>query len=31
MMKEMIFGEPPSFAHILEVVAEIERAANSAS
>jgi hypothetical protein len=28
MMKEMIFGDPPSFAHILEVVAEIERVAN---
>jgi hypothetical protein len=31
MMKEMIFGDPPSFTHILEVVAEVEREANSAS
>jgi hypothetical protein len=31
MMKEMIFGDPPSFARILEIVAEIERVANSAS
>ena len=29
MMKEMIFGDPPSFAHILEVMAEIERVANA--
>jgi hypothetical protein len=28
MMKEMIFGDPPTFAHILEVVSEIERVAN---
>lgn len=30
-MKEPIFGEPPSFAHILEVLAQVERAANSGS
>jgi hypothetical protein len=29
MMKEMIFGEPPPFAHILDVLAEVERLANS--
>jgi hypothetical protein len=31
MMKEMIFGDPSSFARILEIVTEIERVANSAS
>lgn len=30
-MKEMIFGEPPAFAHILEVLVEIERSANAVS
>ncbi len=27
-MKEMIFGEPPTFEHVLEVLAEIERVGN---
>jgi hypothetical protein len=30
-MREMIFGEPPSFEHLLEVLAEIERRVNSPS
>jgi hypothetical protein len=30
-MKEMVFGEPPTFAHILEVLAEFERTVNAGS
>ena len=30
-MEMMIFGEPPTLAHILEVLAEVEHAANSGS
>jgi hypothetical protein len=29
-MQEMIFGEPPSFEHLVEVLREIERQVNGA-
>ena len=30
-MKETIFGEPPAFVDILAIIADVERAANSAA
>jgi hypothetical protein len=30
-MREMIFGKPPPFEHIIEVLAEIERRINKSS